>query len=129
MAAKDAYEKIKALIQATSDMKDLPKLFSAVDTDGNGDIDMMEFSAFLDGCASTSGHDAIGEDEIKATFDYIDTNGNGMIDFDEFEYFFYVRGGGGKDEAQTETKQSTGAVSSLISCSTRKYSALSPAGR
>ena len=37
-----AYEKVRALIQACSDMKDLPKLFAAVDTDGNGDIDPME---------------------------------------------------------------------------------------
>ena len=57
---------------------------------------------------TTSGHDPISEEEIKATFDYIDTNSNGMLDFDEFEYFFYVRGGG-KDEA-TETKQPAAAA-------------------
>ena len=42
MAQKEAYQKVRALIQSCSDMKDLPKLFAAVDTDGNGDIDPME---------------------------------------------------------------------------------------
>ena len=86
-----AYEKVRAVIQATSDLKDLPKLFAAVDTDGNGDIDPMEFAAFITGCTTASGLDAISEEDVKACFAYIDTNGNGMLDFDEFEYFFFVR--------------------------------------
>ena len=74
-------------------LQDLPTLFAAVDTDGNGDIDPMEFAAFIDGCVSTfpGGHDPIPQEEINAAFSYIDTNNNGMLDFDEFEYFFYVR--------------------------------------
>ena len=69
---------------------------------------LPRFAAFITGMVTTSGHDPISEEEIKATFDYIDTNSNGMLDFDEFEYFFYVRGGG-KDEA-TETKQPAAAA-------------------
>ena len=112
----DTHDKIRSHIQSCSDLKDLPRLFAAVDTDGNGAIDPMEFAAFITGCVTTSGHDAIAEDDIRATFDFIDTNADGTIDFDEFQFFLYhVKS---LDEAATATGASnTGGASASAGAS------------
>jgi len=59
---------------------DLREVFSSLDTDGNGYLDMMELNA----AAIKLGFPFKGDKELKAKFAEIDTNGNGRISEQEF---------------------------------------------
>ena len=59
-------------------------MFAAVDEDGNGTIDPMEFAAFVDGCVQVCPPaEPLQEGDVTATFRYIDTDDSNDIDFDE----------------------------------------------
>ena len=91
--AMESYEKIRKLISDSCNISDLPALFAAVDTDGSGEIDRSEWTAFVVGFASEGvggQFTRVPQDEIDAAFRHIDYDHNGTIDLHEFEKFFFV---------------------------------------
>jgi len=55
------------------------EIFSHYDTDGNGVIDVGEFSNLLNALDAD-----LTDEQIKAGLNSLDDNQNGMIEFDEF---------------------------------------------
>lgn len=60
-------------------VKEIKEHFSFFDRDGNGKIDLDEFSELLKTLSPDS-----GSKQAHLGFDLIDTDGNGYIEFDEF---------------------------------------------
>jgi len=64
---------------SAEERKEAKRLFHEGDVDGNGELDLNEFSKVLDQICP-----GLDEDKKRAAFESIDTDGTGLIDFDEF---------------------------------------------
>ncbi len=61
------------------EIEELRESFEYNDTDGDGRIQLDEFTAMLDALEA-----GMTREEARTGFDEIDTNDDGLIDFDEF---------------------------------------------
>ena len=67
-------------------MDEIREIFDHFDKDGNGTIEVGEFTDLL----SALGAD-MDEGEVAVGLEVLDTNGNGRIDFDEFVSWWSTR--------------------------------------
>lgn len=67
-------------------MSESREMFNKHDGDGNGQIDLVEFRAFI----AELGIE-LEPAEVEAAFDLIDDDETGLIDFDEFDTWWNAR--------------------------------------
>ena len=67
-------------------MDEICEIFDHFDKDGNGTIEVDEFSDLLSALGAE-----MGAAEVAVGLEALDTNGNGRIDFDEFVAWWATR--------------------------------------
>ena len=76
--------RVRELITSSFDLADLRVLFAVVDTNGDGELSLVEFSAFVEGCIRNRLEDwdeavDIKEADVEEVFNYIDRDNSGVI--------------------------------------------------
>lgn len=61
------------------ELAEIRETFSHFDKDGNGVIDVVEFTSLLDALDAD-----LTEEQVQAGLETLDENHNGVIDYDEF---------------------------------------------